>query len=205
MPGNWFCRIGSKLPFPGNDRTVQTTMKEFRKRAPLLAAILLAAAAGCAAPEPRPRTSQTFPPPAPKKAPVERPAPLPAPPEARPEAAPVPPAAAGDIAGHFRKGDYRQVVEEFEMLLQRYPSHLKGADDLYYLGMSHYYLEEDDYALKSFLEFQYRFPGDPRAGKLLLVTAKVFRRMDRNDRALDTHPSPGCSPLRGPRDPPSRP
>ena len=157
-------------------------MNEFRKRAPLLAAALLAAAAGCAAPETRPRTSQTFPPSAPPKAPVERPAP----PKAPPEAAPAPPVKAVDIAGHFRRGDYRKVVEEFDILLQRYPSHLKGADDLYYLGMSHYYLEEDDYALKSFLEFQYRFPGDPRAGKMLLVTAKVFRRMDRLDRALDT-------------------
>lgn len=101
---------------------------------------------------------------------------------------PAPPEAwdRSDIALAYRQEKYRQVVDEFHKLLRRYPSHLKSADDLYYLGMSHYYLEENDLSLKAFLEFQYRFLVEPRLSEVMLMTARVFRRLDRANRALES-------------------
>jgi branched-chain amino acid transport system substrate-binding protein len=90
------------------------------------------------------------------------------------------------IARAYGEGDYPGVVEEFEKILSRYPAHVKGADDLYYLGMSYYYLEKNALALKALLEFQYRFHGDPRAPAVHLTTARVFRRLGKPDRALDS-------------------
>jgi branched-chain amino acid transport system substrate-binding protein len=92
----------------------------------------------------------------------------------------------GLIARAYREGDYPGVVREFEKILSRYPSHVKGADDLYYLGMSYYFLEKNALALKALLEFQYRFQGDPRAAAVHLATARVFRRLGKPDRALDS-------------------
>jgi branched-chain amino acid transport system substrate-binding protein len=89
------------------------------------------------------------------------------------------------IAKAYQEGDYPGVVEEYEKILSRYPAHVKGADDLYYLGMSYYYLEKNALALKSLLEFQYRFHGDPRAPAVHLMSARVFRRLGKPDRALD--------------------
>lgn len=166
-----------------------------RPAALLFSAALLLTGAGCTAPRPS-RPPAHLPPPAkppiPEAEPV-RPEPpeepsRPAPPPAKPALRPAPPEEwdRSNIALAYRQEKYRQVVDEFHKLLRRYPSHLKSADDLYYLGMSHYYLEEHDLALKAFLEFQYRFLMEPRLPEVMLMTARVFRRMNRADRALES-------------------
>lgn len=146
--------------------------------------MLLLAAAGCASPEPRHRSRQTMPSsPPPRAEKVETVVPPPAP--SVPQTPPPEEADRGEIVLAYRQENYRAVVEEFDKLLLRYPSHLKGADDLYYLGMSYYYLEENERALKAFFELQNRFPGDPRSGESYLLTARALRRMERRGQALE--------------------
>jgi branched-chain amino acid transport system substrate-binding protein len=130
----------------------------------------------------------------------ERPAPLPptgsvgpeAPPPSPKPAPPAPPPAAEARADEslvlraYRKGDYQGVVSEFEKMLRRYPSHAKGADDLYYLGMSYFQLDRNALSLKTLLELQYRFHNDPRVAEVHLAVAKLFRRLGNPERSFDS-------------------
>lgn len=116
---------------------------------------------------------------------MKPPPPLPAP---EPPPPPAPSTRGGEISigDAFSAGDYGRVVEEFEKIRQLYPAYMMGADDLYYLGMSQYYLENMEQALRAFLEFQYRFSGDGRVGEVHLMAARSFRRMGKEGRALDS-------------------
>lgn len=86
----------------------------------------------------------------------------------------------------FRNGEYQEVVDEFDRILRDYPSHTKGSDDLYYLGLSYFFLERNAQALKTLLEFQYRFHDDLRVAEVHLTVARLFRRLGRPERSLDS-------------------
>jgi len=122
--------------------------------------------------------SRKAPPPSP------RPSPKPAPPP--PETVVVTPKGESVVTRAYRAGDYQGVVNEFEKILRRYPSHSKGADDLYYLGMSYFLLDRDTLSLKTLLEFQYRFHNDRRVAEVHLTIARLFRRLGNPERAFDS-------------------
>lgn len=128
-----------------------------------------------------------MPPPRVEKAPPEpvRTPPPPQPPSPVERKAP-PESGESLIASAYRDREYRKVVEEFDKIRQRYPAHVKGADDLFYLGMSYYYLSKNAQALRAFLELQYRFQGDPRSAEIHLMVARVLRRLGKPEQALDS-------------------
>jgi branched-chain amino acid transport system substrate-binding protein len=77
------------------------------------------------------------------------------------------------------------VVDEFDALLLRNPSYVKGSDELYYLGIAAFNLHRNNLALRALLEFQHRFARDVRTPEVILATVKVYRRLGRDNLALD--------------------
>ena len=77
------------------------------------------------------------------------------------------------------------MVDEFDALRRNSPTYVKGSDELYYLGMAAFNLHRNNLALRALLEFQHRFAHDIRNPEVILATVKVYRRLGRDDLALD--------------------
>jgi branched-chain amino acid transport system substrate-binding protein len=89
------------------------------------------------------------------------------------------------IVKAFQGGDYQRVVDESDSLRRNSPAYVRGSDELYYLGIAAFSLHRNNLALRALLEFQHRFTHDARNPEVILATVKVYRRLGRDDLALD--------------------
>ena len=88
--------------------------------------------------------------------------------------------------GNYASGRYQQAVMGFRAFLERYPDNLYAANAHFWLGESHYALDEYPQALKEFNTLVNFQPPNDKAPEALLRMVSILKKLREEGKARET-------------------